>query len=256
MGNSPYPAMAQIQVSEGGVLKLLRNLKISKATGPDSIPAFILKTAAVELAPIFTRLFQVSLDSGLVPHDWRQAWVVPIFKKGERHLAANYRPVSLTSITCKVLEHIIHSSVMRHFDNHQILTDAQHGFRKKRSCETQLILTVHEMAQQLAQGAQVDVVLLDFSKAFDKVPHARLLQKLDFYGIRNNTLKWICSFLSQRQQQVILEGNLSSTIEVTSGVPQGTVLGPLLFLAYINDLPDSVQYSMTKLFVDDTLLFR
>ena len=111
--------MDEIQVSEAGVRKLLRNLKIDKATGPDSIPAFILKTAADELTPFLTRLFQLSLNSGEVPPDWLFAWVVPIFKKGERHLAANYRPVSLTSIVCKVLEHIIHSSVMKHFDDHK-----------------------------------------------------------------------------------------------------------------------------------------
>lgn len=255
-GDSPFPAMDDIQVGEGGVRKLLRNLQTAKATGPDSIPAFILKTAADELAPILTRLFQLSLDSGEVPTDWRHAWVVPIFKKGERHLAANYRPVSLTSITSKILEHIIHSSVMKHFDHHNILTDSQHGFRQKRSCETQLIMTVHEIAQQLAQGAQVDVILLDFSKAFDKVPHARLLHKLDYYGVRNNTLKWIAAFLSYRQQQVALEGNLSSPVDVVSGVPQGTVLGPLLFLTFINDLPDCVKFSTTKLFADDCLLVK
>jgi hypothetical protein len=209
MGDSPYPAMDNIQVGEDGVRKLLRNLQTGKATGPDSIPAFILKTAADELAPVLTKLFQLSLDSGEVPADWRNAWVVPIFKKGERHLAANYRPVSLTSIICKILEHVVHSSVMRHFDQHSILTDSQHGFRKQRSCETQLITTVHQIARQLAEGAQVDVVLLDFSKAFDKVPHARLLSKLDYYGVRTNTLKWISAFLSHRQQQVVLEDHIS-----------------------------------------------
>lgn len=256
MGDSPFPAMDDIHIDEGGVRKLLRNLKTDKATGPDSIPAFILKMAADQLAPILVRLFQLSLDTGEVPLDWRQAWVVPIFKKGERHLAANYRPVSLISITCKILEHVVHSSIMKHFDHHAILTNCQHGFRRKRSCETQLIVTVHEIARQLAEGAQVDAILLDFSKAFDKVPHARLLTKLAYYGVRNDTLKWISAFLSQRQQQVALEGVLSSPVGVQSGVPQGTVLGPLLFLAFINDLPESVQFSSVKLFADDSLLFK
>ena len=140
-GDSPFPAMDKISVSEKGVRKLLLNLKVDKATGPDTIPAFILKSAADELSPVLTKLFQLSLDTGEVPPDWRHAWVVPIFKKGDRHLASNYRPVSLTSIVCKVLEHIVHSSVMKHFDSSKILTDTQHGFTKNRSCETQLLTT-------------------------------------------------------------------------------------------------------------------
>ena len=255
-GDSPFPSMDEILISSNGVKKLLKNLKTDKATGPDSIPAFILKTAAEELAPILAKLFQLSLDTGDVPSDWRNAWVVPIFKKGERHLASNYRPVSLTSIVCKVLEHIIHSQIMRHFSQHCILSDSQHGFRQNRSCETQLIMTSNEIAQNLAQNKQVDVILLDFSKAFDRVPHARLVSKLDYYGVRNKTLTWISSFLGQRKQRVLLEGVLSNEVDVVSGVPQGTVLGPLLFLTFINDLPDTIQHSTTKLFADDCLLFR
>jgi len=196
------------------------------------------------------------LDTGQVPTDWKQANIVPIFKKGDRSLPANYRPVSLTSITCKVLEHVIHSSIMSHFDEHQILSDTQHGFRKRRSCESQLLITIHDIANNLARGRQVDAVLLDFSKAFDKVPHMRLLHKLDYYGVRNSTLGWIQAFLTRRSQQVVLEGAHSSPADVLSGVPQGTVLGPLLFLAFINDLPDVVRSSSTRLFADDSLLFR
>ena len=132
----------------------------------------------------------------------------------------------------------------------------QHGFRKKRSCETQLLSTVQEIASSTAKGQQVDIILLDFAKAFDKVPHTRLLHKLDHYGVRDNVKRWIEFFLSQREQQVILDGVRSDTAEVLSGVPQGTVLGPLLFLCFINDLPESIKSSQAKLFADDSLLFK
>jgi hypothetical protein len=133
-GNSPYQTMSDIKINCKGVTKLLKNQNIHKATGPDSIPSFILKSAADQLAPILTDIFQTSIDTGEVPQDWRDANIVPLFKKDERHLASNYRPVSLTSITCKILEHIVHSNIMDHFDKNKILTNAQHGFRKKRPC--------------------------------------------------------------------------------------------------------------------------
>ena len=136
------------------------------------------------------------------------------------------------------------------------MTDSQHGFRKNRSCETQLISLVHDITKGLEAGNQVDMVLLDFSKAFDKVPHQRLLHKLDYYGVRNNTLRWIEAFLKDRTQKVALEGVFSSSAPVLSGVPQGTVIGPLLFLTYINDLPDVISHSKTKLFADDSMLLK
>ena len=145
---------------------------------------------------------------------------------------------------------------MSHFDENNILTDCQHGFRKRRSCESQLLSLVHEITKGLEAGNQVDMILLDFSKAFDKVPHQRLLHKLNFYGVRNNTLRWIRSFLKDRSQKVILEGEFSSSAPVLSGVPQGTVIGPLLFLTYINDLPNAITHSKTKLFADDSMLLK
>ena len=170
-GPSPHPSMNNIHVNEGGIRKLLSGLKPHKAAGCDGIPSRLLKELHVELAPILTLFFQASINQGTIPTDWKSANVVPIFKKGERHRPENYRPVSLTSITCKLLEHVICSNILGHLDKFNILTDAQHGFRKRRSCETQLILTVQDLAGNLDNRMQTDVILLDFSKAFDKVPH-------------------------------------------------------------------------------------
>ena len=136
---------------------------------------------------------------------------------------------------------------MSHIDHHNILTDAQHGFRKQRSCESQLILTVRSLAQSIEEKSQLDVILLDFSKAFDRVPHARLLLKAAHYGVTGHTLSWIKQFLTGRHKQVVLNNECSNTTEVTSGVPQGTVLGPLLFLMFTSSI---------RLFADDYILYR
>ena len=149
----------------------------------------------------------------------------------------------------------IHSSIMRFFDQQNISSDMQHGFCKSRSCESQLILTIPDLAKGIDENSQIDAVLLDFSKAFDKVPHKRLASKLHHYGIRGRALSWIQSFLANRTQRVAVEGVMSDLAPVTSGVPQGTVLGPLLFLVYINDLPAQVK-SKARLFADDCLLYR
>ena len=133
------------------------------------------KSLSDEVADILTMIFHASLDQGKIPHDWKNAFISPIFKKGDRHKPSNYRPVSLTSICCKILEHIVYNHVIKHLDDHHLLNDAQPGFRKRRSCESQLILTVQDLAMGLNDGEQIDAVLLDFSKAFDKAQHQRLL---------------------------------------------------------------------------------
>ena len=235
--------------------KLLKGLKHHKASGPDNIPTRFLKEAANELAPALGLIFSASLIQGYVPDDWKTADVTPIFKKGDRSTPSNYRPISLTAVCRKVMEHILHSQVMQHLDHHNILSDSQYGFRKKRSCDSQLILIIQDLASSLEDGEQIDAVLLDFSKAFDKVPHQRLLLKLQHYGIRGHLLSWIESFLTGRSQKVLVEGKSSSSVPVASGVPQGTVLGPMLFLLYINDLSDNVSFT-TRLFADDSLLYR
>ena len=175
-------------------------------------------------------------------------------KNGPKSDPANYRPISLTCISSKVLEHIIHSHVMKHLEQHTILTDVQHGFRARRSTVTQLILAIHDMAKTIQDNKWIHAVVLDFSKAFDKVPHKRLIIKLQYYGIRGSLLCWFESFLTNHSQTVVCEGKHSYPTQVTSGVPQGTVLGPLLFLLYVNDLPDNLK-SQISLFADDALLY-
>jgi hypothetical protein len=249
------PAMPDIQISLNGVAKLLRDLNPNKASGPDDISPKILKLAAEELAPALSIIFQKSLDTGEIPSSWLRANITPLFKKGDRTSASNYRPVSLTCICSKLLEHIIHSSVMAHFEKYCILTEKQHGFRSKHSCESQLILTTHDLATCLNKKSQIDLVIMDFAKAFDSVPHNRLLFKLKRYGIQTNTHTWISNFLKHREQRVVVGGEHSAWTEVVSGVPQGTVLGPLLFLTYINDLPDNL-HSSVRLFADDCVLYH
>ena len=156
---------------------------------------------------------------------------------------------------CKLCEHIIAKSIVEHLESNDLLTDYQHGFRKKRSCESQLILFIDELAKNMCDGNEIDIAVMDFSKAFDIVPHRRLLYKLSYYGIRDNTLSWIESFLSNRSQQVVVDGEFSETAQVTSGVPQGSVLGPILFLVFINDMPDCVT-SRCRLFADDSIIYR
>ena len=183
------PTMPDIIISVEGVAKLLHDLNPSKASGQDNISARILKLAAEEIAPALSIIFQKSLDTGEIPLSWLRANITSLFKRGGRRptCASNYRPVSLTCICSKLLEHIIHSNIMSHFDKFSILTDKQHGFRSKHSCESQLILTIHDLAKYLYKKSQIDMAIMDFSKAYDSVPHNWLLFKLTRLGIKNQT---------------------------------------------------------------------
>ena len=173
-------------------------------------------------------MFRQSLESGILSTLWTKAFVTPVFKKGNRNEAENYRPVSLTWVTCKIFEHVICKHIRNHLDRYQILTPLNHGFRAGHSCESQLLVTIHDLMRYRDRKVQVDLAILDFSKAFDTVPHNRLLQKLEFYGIQGNILKWMSVFPKSRDQCVVVEGQRSGTVSVDSGVPQGIVLGILM----------------------------
>ncbi len=252
---SGLPVVEDIIVTPEGVLKLLKDLDINKACGPDDISPKILKEAAEEIAPVLAQIFQESLDTGDLPEDWLLANISALYKKGDKAAPSNYRPVSLTSIPCKLLEHIVHSHISRHLEKHNILTPRQHGFRKHHSCVTQLVLSANDWVKAVDAGKQVDIAIFDFSKAFDTVPHERLKAKLHMYGIRGKLLTWITNFLTKRKQRVVINGSNSAWDSVDSGVPQGTVLGPLLFLLYINDIADNLT-SEIRLFADDCILYR
>jgi hypothetical protein len=247
--------MREITIQRSGVIKQLRSIKSNKSPGPEGIPARVLKDLAPQIAPFLEIVFNKSLSEGKVPQDWKLANVTPIFKKGNRHDPGNYRPISLTSLSCKILEHIVVSNIMAHLDKHNFLHDNQHGFRKGRSCETQLAFFLHDILKASDSKKKVDAIFLDFKKAFDKVPHKKLIHKLQSCGVNEKTVHWIRDLLSDRKQRVIIDGFSSDTIAVTSGVPQGSVIGPLLFIIYINDLNSRVS-SKIRLFADDTVIYR
>ena len=251
----PIPPMSDFSISVEGVRKQLESLNPAKAAGPDEITACFLKNCAAEISPMLADFYQQSLEEGITPGDWKKANVAPVFKKGSRSLPSNYRPISLTSIPCKILEHIISSQINRHLAEHDGLSNLNHGFRRGMSCDSQLLLLSQDILGALELGQRVDMVILDFTRAFDKVPHDLLLQKLSHHGITGNIHKWITSWLLNRTQVVQVDGAKSDSVNVTSGVPQGSVLGPLLFLIFINDIHCNIS-SQLRLFADDTLVYR
>ena len=223
------------------------------ASGPDGITPKFLKEYANELAPALTMIFNKSMCEGLVPEDWRVANVTPIFKKGSKGDPGNYRPVSLTSVPCRVMEACLRDIIVEHLEINKLVKDSQHGFVKNKSCTTNLLQFLEILTTAQDQHQPMDVIYLDFAKAFDKVPHRRLMEKLEAHSLGGQALAWIRSWLADRKQRVVLNGQTSDWQSVHSGVPQGSVLGPLAFVIFINDLDDATsKVTVTNKFADDT----
>jgi len=236
------------------VSRKLQKLQADKSPGPDGIHPLLLKECSSIVALPLSLIFRKSFETGELPADWRAAHIVPIFKKGSKTDKANYRPVSLTSVSCKVMESIIKDKLLEFLDKNKVISEAQHGFRSGRSCLTNLLESFEQWTRALDEGFGLDVLYLDFRKAFDSVPHRRLIEKLKMYGFSGKLLSWIKSFLTVRTMLVGIRGAFSQLIEVLSGVPQGSVLDPLLSLLFVNELPEWIRGSM-KMFADDTKLW-
>ena len=243
-----------LEFSTDTVMKKLQQLKTDKSPGPDGIHPLLLRECATVLAKPLSLIFRQSYNTGILPDEWKTAHIVPIFKKGIRTDPANYRPVSLTSVPCKVMETIIKENLVKFWEDNDIFCKEQHGFTRGRSCLTNLLETLENWTKALDDGYGLDVVYLDYRKAFDSVPHRRLLEKLKGFGINGKLLCWLENFLTSRTMRVGIRGVLSLIQLVLSGVPQGSVLGPLLFLMFVNELPLWIQSEM-RMFADDTKIW-
>ena len=249
---SHVPDFADISFSEEDVLKAINELGINSAPGPDKIPAKAIKECKQQLAPALVILWRRSLDSGLIPEDLLTQTIIPIFKKENKSLASNYRPISLTSHIIKIFERILRDKLIDHLERNNLIIPQQHGFRRYRSTLTQLLHHFDLILQILESNKNVDTIYLDLSKAFDKVNHKILIHKLEQMKITGKILIWIRSFLTNRTQQVIVNGHKSTPAKVESGVPQGTVLGPALFIMYMNNVTEYIRNIIIQLFADDS----
>lgn len=236
------------------VYSKLSKLPNKLSCGPDTIPCLLFKKLALSLAEPLSIVFSNSFDHGVLPSHWLKANVIPIYKnKGSDNLPSNYRPISLTCTACKVMEQIIYDAIYEHVKCK--ISKSQHGFLSGKSTVTQLLETLNDWTSALDQGKVVDVVYIDVAKAFDTVSHPKLLHKLHTYGISGKLLGWLKAFLSNRSQNVVVDSVQSHPGDVISGIPQGSVLGPLMFLIFINDIPHVFRSSNVKLFADDCKIY-
>ena len=251
----PENTLEMITIVPKDVDDILKCLNTNKAYGPDGISPKVLKEGGPALVPILTKLFNLSLTKGIFPSNWKMANVCPIFKKAEEFFTRNYRPISLLSTIAKVFERVVFKHLFNFFRTNFKISLWQSGFLPGHSTVTQLIEIYDEFCKAVEKGKEIRVVFLDISKAFDRVWHAGLLNKLKGSGIKGRLLKWLQSYLTDRQQRVIINGTASPWGKILAGVPQGSVLGPLLFLIFINDITHVIRRCKIRLFADDTCLF-
>jgi hypothetical protein len=228
----------------------------TSSCGPDGCPSLILKHHPALCTPLVS-LFNMSLSQCIVPESWKIANVIPIYKgKGSRLEVSSYRPISLTSVFCKVFEKLLRSKIFVYLEDNVLISSKQSGFRFGKTTLSQLLLAESKIIDAVNNRSSIDGVYTDLSKAFDTISHVKLLSKLRAYGINNMVCLWIQEFLTGRSQNVIVNASRSGSLRCCSGVPQGSVLGPLLFLVFINDLPDCIQYSDIFLYADDAKLLK
>ena len=249
--------LTECTIDEEDIKKRLRDLKVGKSPGPDGIHPRVLKELHEVLSIPLKIIFEESIRKSSLPEVWKTANITALFKKGDKKNPGNYRPVSLTCILCKVLESIIREKIVTHMQDHKLFSKKQFGFISGRSTVLQLLKVLDRWTEILDEGGCIDVAYCDFMKAFDKVPHNRLLHKLKMYKIGDVYISWLEAFLKGRKQRVTVNGTSSTWRPVTSGIPQGSVMGPIMFVLYINDLPDCLKNdSELYLYADDTKIFR
>ena len=255
LGESASYSMFLFNTTEAEIIKIIKSLKNTNSTGFDNFSTKFIKLSAPILAPALVKLFNLSIQTGVYPDLLKVAKVIPIFKKGDSTSVNNYRPISILSPINKIFEKIIYSRLLKFINKTNILYKYQYGFRKNHSTEHALIELVDQIRSSIGENKMTCGIFIDLSKAFDTVNHQILLHKLEHYGIRGKALELFKSYLSNRKQYVQIDQSKSNTLPIACGVPQGSVLGPLLFLIFINDLPKCCPEGKTRLFADDTTIF-